>query len=136
MFESCIQLWRLCHDFRSGTIDPGDFRHHRHLAVALCYAAVMTPEVAVESFREDLLRMVRPWGHERKYHETITRFWLGVAAHYLRARGEKQCLATTANGFLERLGDKGLIERHYSPALLFSDEARSSWVKPDRIAMP
>jgi hypothetical protein len=90
MFESCMQLWRLYHDFRSGAIDPGDFRHHQHLAVALCYASVMPPEVAVECFREDLLRMVRPWGHERKYHETITRFWLAVAAHYLRAQSEKQ----------------------------------------------
>ena len=136
MFESCARLWRLYHDFRSGTIAPGDFRHRQHLAVALCYAAVMPSEVAVESFREDLLRMVRPWGHERKYHETITCFWLAVAAHYVQAHGEKRCLKTTANAFVERFGDKTLIERHYSPALLFSDEARSSWIEPDRIAMP
>jgi hypothetical protein len=136
VFQSCAQLWRLHRDFRSGTIAPADFRHRRHLAVALCYAAVLPADAALGSFREDLLRMIKPWGHERKYHETITRFWLAVAAHHLRAYGEERCLATIANAFVERFGDKTLIERHYSPALLFSDEARSSWVEPDRIAMP
>jgi hypothetical protein len=136
MFESCTQLWRLVHAFRSGFIGPADFGHRRHLAVALCYAAVMPEDAALASFREDLLRMIRRWGHERKYHETITRFWLAVAAHYLRTQPETQCLATTANGFVERFADKTLIECHYSPALLFSDEARASWITPDRLAVP
>jgi hypothetical protein len=136
VFQSCTQLWRLYHDFRSGAISPADFRHRHHLAIALCYAAILPADAALASFREDLLRMVKPWGHERKYHETITHFWLAVAAHYLREHGRERCLATTANAFVERFDDKGLIERHYSPALLFSDEARSNWVEPDRIAVP
>lgn len=136
MFESCAQLWSVVHAFRSGAIGPAEFRHRHHLAVALCYAAVMPAEAALESFREDLLRTIVRWGHERKYHETITRFWLAVAAHYVRLHGEAQCLAKVANGFIERFGDKTLIERHYSPALLFSDEARSHWIAPDRIALP
>jgi len=136
MFESCAQLWKLVNRFRSGTIGPADLRHREHLAIALCYAAIMPANAALESFREDLLRLTRSWGHESKYHETITRFWLAVAAHHMRSQGEARCLATAANGFIDRYGDKTLIEKHYSPALLFSAVARSNWVAPDRIAMP
>jgi hypothetical protein len=136
MFESCTQLWSLVHAFRTGAMGLAGFRHRHHLAVALCYAAIMPAEAALESFRKDLLRMLGRWGHEPKYHETITRFWLAVATHYLRSHSETPCLATTANAFIERFGDKTLIEQHYSPALLFSDEARSHWIAPDRIAVP
>src|ERR1700730_17544187 len=83
------------------------------------------------SFRADLVRLISPWGQERKYHETITRFWLSLAAHYLESQTPGRCLAAVANDFVERFGDKTLVDRHYSRAVLASHEARTGWVAPD-----
>jgi hypothetical protein len=48
--------------------------------------------------------------------------------------------ATTQEGLekleLEKLMDKKYIEKFYSPELLASDEARTSFVEPDRAALP
>jgi hypothetical protein len=92
----------------------------------------MPLDEAVEAFRADLLRLIQPWGHERKYHETITRFWLSVAAHYLDAEGkDARCTADVANGFVQRFGDKALIYRHYSTEVLAA--AHTQWISPDRL---
>ena len=136
MFESCTRLWALFYAFRAGEIDAAEFRHRQHLAVALCYASLMAPERALEAFRSDLLRLLRGWEHEGKYHETITRFWLGVAGHFVRSLGADRCLAQAANDFISRFGDKSLIERHYSAARLWSPAARNGWVDPDALPVP
>ncbi|MBC5824683.1 MAG: hypothetical protein GIW99_03795 [Candidatus Eremiobacteraeota bacterium] len=112
MFKSCGQLWSFFHSFRSGKVDLEAFRHRQHLSVALCYAAVLPVGEAVSAFREDLLSNLCPLGLESKYSETITRFWIELAAHYLAQHGAERCLADVANAFAERFGDKGAIAQH------------------------
>jgi hypothetical protein len=136
MFDSCADLWTLFYSFRTGTISAGDFHHRHHLAVALCYASLMPLDDALVAFRTDLLRLVRQWGHERKYHETITHFWLAVAAHYVGTQGERRCAASIANDFVEAFGDKSIIERHYTRPVLVSPAARAAWIVPDLMPLP
>lgn len=136
MYKSCADLWKFFHAFRSGGVDRNDFHHRQHLAVALCYASIMPFSQALDAFRSDLFALIGAWGHERKYHETITHFWLAVAAHYYASRGNDRCLAELANEFVRDFGDKSLIERHYSPVLLWSPAARAEWICPDREAIP
>jgi len=129
--QSCRQLWASFHAFRSGNVDLAGFRHRQHLEIALCYAASMPLALAHAAFRADLLNALRPLGLMGKYSDTITYFWLSVAAHCLAQRSDDECLARVADEFTARFGDKRLIERHYSPALLAADEARARWIEPD-----
>jgi hypothetical protein len=122
--------------FHEGTIAPAGFHHRQHLALAVCFASLMPLEDAVDAFRADLLRHVRAWGHEEKYHETITRFWLTVAAHHVKSCGPEPCLAHVASEFVERFDDKTMIERHYSRAVLASAAARAGFVEPDLLPLP
>ncbi len=136
MFETCSELWSLFNSFRSGAIELAGFRHRQHLAVALCYAALLPDGEALIAFRDDLLKLIRPLGAEGKYSETITGFWMRVAAHYLADRGHGRCLAQIANEFVEQFADKGLISRHYSSAVLADPKARLQWIEPDVLPVP
>jgi hypothetical protein len=136
MFQSCAQFWTLVERFRAGSIALADFGHRQHLAVACAYASTMSSDRALEAFRTDLLRFISPFGHERKYHESVTRFWLHLARHYVEVYGAGRCTALVANDFVERFADKTLIERHYTPARLWSAAARAAWMEPDLLPLP
>ena len=123
MFDSCSEVWGLMVAFRSGR-HLAEFRHRHHLALALCYASLYPEGADVETFRDDLLRHLAPLGHQRKYHETITRFWFDLARHFLDVEGSGRCMCDVANAFIDRFADKTMIERHYDREVLYSEAAR------------
>ena len=130
MFDDCVDVWRLMHSFQAGTLTAHAFGHKHHLALALCYAALYPQGAEVDAFRHDLLRHVAPLRQAQKYHETITRFWLEVARHFLATEGRGRCMASIADDFVRRFADKTLIERHYDRDVLYSQAARERWVPP------
>ncbi len=71
------------------------------------------------------------------YHETVTVAFAKVIYHR-RLSGEK---SATWNEFQERHPDllskeSPILYAYYSPELLGSDQARESFVEPDRLALP
>jgi hypothetical protein len=68
------------------------------------------------------------------YHETITRFWLGLVRH-ARVLVPCQSFDAVLAGHPQLLEGTTLL-RHYSRTLLASDRARSYFVPPDLAPLP
>ena len=100
----------------SGRLPGEQMDHAAHLRLALIFRG--DPGKA----RDVLYRYVVRVGASVKFNETLTWFWLrAVNAH----EGDLTALLKTP------LADTNLPLRHWSPGLLWSDEARSGWVEPD-----
>ena len=118
--------------FESCETDKGDFKHEHHLIVAVCYLQDLSVAEATEKLRASLFRFVDHHGVDRKkYHETITVFWLQIVAEKLRDLPRESSLLTKCNVVVESLCDAGLMLEYYSAELLFSDKAREEFVRPD-----
>jgi len=126
--------------FESATLPQGEWTHRAHLTVALWYASHHGPAEALERMRSGILRLNRAHGvpttSTRGYHETITRFYMRVVTHHVRAEPARGDWAERANHAYQRLGARDLPLRHYSEARLKSVAARTGWVEPDLRPLP
>jgi hypothetical protein len=102
--------------FTEGTLPASEWTHRAHLTVALWYASHHAPAEALRLMRDGILRLNQAHGvpntPTRGYHETITRFYMHVVAHHLRAEPADQDRAGRANRVYQRLGARDLPLRH------------------------
>ena len=119
--------------FEAGTLD--EFHHKDHIRVAWIYLR----KYGVYEGSRRIINGIRNFAASRNqhnlYHETITRFWIRAVAHHIQEAPE----ISTFCGFCRnapRLLDSKLIQCHYSPTLLKSDEARMIFTSPDRMELP
>jgi hypothetical protein len=84
---------------------------------------------AANKMRDTLRRFAEAAGKPEKYHETITLFWVHLLS---RAHGTKhgKRLEEIVHANPQLL-EKNFPLAYYSAELLFSDEARTSWVEPN-----
>ncbi len=123
--------------FESGAIPAADFDHRSHVRLAyvrLCQGGVDSAHAAV---REGLLGFLTHHGIDpsAKYHETLTRGWLLAVKIAMDSGPETASAAEFIAANPALLNSKALLE-HYSKDLLFSDEARRSFVEPDLTPIP
>jgi hypothetical protein len=109
--------------------DNHEFYHSRHLAVAAWYLTFFPPELALEKMRASLLRFTQHHGR-KAYHETITRFWLLMVQQFLQTAPGS--LPQQVNELIHRYNDKNLLFEFYDRERVMSEEARQSWVEPNR----
>jgi hypothetical protein len=67
----------------------------------------------------------------RGYHETLTRFWVGIVAGFLKERGGRSELELVNELIESYAGRSGLWRDYYSFDLLKSAESRRGWIEPD-----
>lgn len=120
--------------FERGTIPPEGFDHAAHVYAAWCCLGRYGEKAGQERFVAALRRFVRLHNAEPKYHETITRALLGLIAGRATPDGGWESFRRDNEDLLE--DGLGLLLRHYSEALLFSDTARTEFVEPDRRPLP
>jgi hypothetical protein len=81
--------------------------------------------------RESLNRFLQHNGVDpSKYHETLTQAWI-LAVHHFMNKSEK---ANSAESFIEQhpeMLDSKIMMTHYSAEVLFSEEARNTFVQPN-----
>src|SRR5438093_1896833 len=113
-----------------GEIANEDFRHASHLHVAWVYLTESSSvQQAADKMSHTLRRFAAAAGKPKKYHETITLFWVHLLSRaYADSRGERLEEIVHAN---PRLLEKNFPLAYYSSGRLFSDEARTSWLEPD-----
>lgn len=120
----------------SGALPPVSFDHRAHVRLAYLNLAEQSVDAALVSFRATLQAFIRVHGIDAtKYHETITVAWLMAVRHFMDGAGA----CASADEFIERcprLLDTSIMMTHYSPARLFSAEARASFVAPDLMPIP
>jgi hypothetical protein len=121
--------------FEAHIVTPAQFTHAAHVRLAYVYLAQYEVEPAVRRMREALLSFIERNGIPRsKFHETITRAWVLAVGHFMDR--------STSTSFAEfvaknpELLDSKIMLTHYSARVLFSADARESFLEPDLDPIP
>ena len=106
------------------------FGHAEHLTVALWYLSRLPEAEASERVRAGLRRL-SALDNDGRYNETLTIFWLKAVAAFLSDADPNLPLSVLRERLVARFADPRVVFDHYSPELLNSQEAKTSWVEPD-----
>ena len=131
--------WQTDAEFRESlercAIPNHAFRHRDHLRLAWIYLRETDLDTAAKRLSESIRRYARHHGSMQKYHETLTQAWARIVALAIAEAPS----AVTFGALLSahpHLLDKDLPLKHFSPGLLWSDDARARWVEPDLRPFP
>jgi hypothetical protein len=131
-FETDEEVADLLRRVETCVIDPDEFKHVHHLAVALLYALRLTEHEALVRMRESLLRLLNHHGlGAQVYHETLTAFWIRRVCAFVRDAQPGRPISELANALSAQCGDPRLVFNYYSKELIDSQEARDGWMEPD-----
>ena len=121
--------------FEACTVAPSQFNHEAHVRLAYIYLAEYDAESAVQRMRDALLNFLEHNGIPRsKFHETLTRAWVLAVEHFMN-----RSTSISAADFIaknQELLDSKIMLTHYSASVLFSADARASFVEPDLDPIP
>ncbi|TPX63248.1 hypothetical protein SpCBS45565_g06763 [Spizellomyces sp. 'palustris'] len=133
-----------------GALSFEEWTHRAHLRMAWIYLREAgSKEAAYPYIKKAILTHNATNAHliKHPYNETITRFYLHLID--LAVRNDNHSGNTKSNepcdpipDFLEFLSkhpfleDRSVIGRYYSPATLISDQAKTTWLGPDRNPLP
>ena len=107
-----------------------EFTHARHLTVACWYLSTFSRQDALERMQRGLQNFIAHHG-KQGYHETITRFWMELLAHYLCQCPQAVTLTSKVNEALRQFARKDVLYSFYSRDRVMSDAARAAWIEPD-----
>jgi hypothetical protein len=123
-------------DFEACLIPPTEFNHRAHVRLAYVYLSENDIDTAHQCMRTALFSFIKHNGIDvAKYHETITRAWIMAVRHFM----ENTPSCESYEAFIEgnpRMLDSKIMMTHYSSSVLFTDEARSTFVEPDLQPIP
>ena len=140
-FHSDAEIEHIGDGLLACTLARAEWTHEAHLA-ATTYLSLRRPDVNLD---EDLPGIIRrynasvgtPNSDSEGYHETITRVFLNGVRLFLGEANPKEPLHDLVNELLlSPMGRRDWPLRFYSPARLFSVEARRSFVQPDLAVLP
>ncbi|KPJ75270.1 MAG: hypothetical protein AMS19_14115 [Gemmatimonas sp. SG8_23] len=123
----------LIRSFEDLTLDPEAFDHSEHVRLAYAYLRQYDLPTSLSRYRAGLRALVAHLGSPEKYHETVT-CGLIVLIHERMARSRD---VSTWAGFMQENPDllrwrDGAFFDYYSPEILASDLARTTFVLPGR----
>ena len=122
--------------FEACEVPADSFDHAGHVRLAYVYLCEHTVDAAVVRMKDALLAFLTHLGvSHTKYHETITRAWIMAVSHFM----SESIPCESAAAFMAnnpRLLDSKIMLKHYSAEVLFSPEARQSFVKPNIRPIP
>lgn len=117
--------------FERGEIRNEDFHHREHLRVAWAFLRDSnSTEEACDRMRAAIRAFASKAGHAKKYHETLTVFWVRLLAEVRKhVDGAKELDSLfPAHAFLL---DKDAPLAWYTRTRLYGDDARLTWLAPD-----
>ncbi len=139
-YTNDAELHALTERFIARTLPKPDWTHAAHFAVGLCLLDDKTRDAFTEM--PGLIRNYNeatgvPNTDSDGYHETITVASL-LAARAFRARyADNAALHRVLEDLMESaFGKSTWLLEHWSKSLLFSPEARRSWIAPDLKPLP
>jgi hypothetical protein len=123
-------------DFIAGRITPAQFNHRAHVRLAYVLLTDAGVDEAAGQMRSALHAFLAHHGIDPvKYHETMTRAWILAVRHFM----DRTEQSASADEFIDanpELLDAKIMLTHYSAAVLFSPEARSTFIEPDIQQIP
>ena len=140
-FVSAAAVIRVGEGLLARTLPRAEWTHEAHLA-ATTYLLVRHPELDLGKVLPTLIRRYNESvggvnSDTEGYHETITQVFLRGVRLFLEESNTDEPLDKLVNGLLHSpMGKRDWPLRFYSPARLFSGEARRVFVSPDLAALP
>jgi hypothetical protein len=140
-FHSDAEIEHIGEGLLGRTLPRAEWTHEAHLA-ATTYLLLKRPDVDID---KELPGIIRRYNESvggvnsdtEGYHETITRASLHGVRLFLSETDPKEPLHELVNELLlSPMGRRDWPLRFYSPARLFSVEARRAFVPPDVAAFP
>jgi hypothetical protein len=141
LFASDADVIHIGEGLLSRKLPRAEWTHEAHVA-ATAYLLLKRPDIDVDA---RLPEMIRSYNESvggvnddtQGYHETITRVFLRGVQLFLEEANAKEPLHELVNELLlSPMGRRDWPLRFYSPARLFSVEARREFVTPDLAALP
>ena len=121
--------------FEAHAVRPTEFGHEAHIRLAYIYLAEHDVESAIQRMRQALLAFIDHNGIPRsKFHETITRAWILAVRHFMDRSATSSSIDFLSKN--QKLLDSRIMLTHYSASVLFSPDARASFVEPDLDPIP
>lgn len=121
--------------FLAGALPKSAWTHEAHLRVALWHVLRYGPAEALDRMRQGIRAYNQATGVVNSdtggYHETITRFYVGMIETFVRQNDTGLSQDILADRLVAQAGDRELPLRFYSRARLDSVAARRHWVEPD-----
>jgi len=126
--------------FESCKMAPSDFNHQAHIRLAYIYLSEHDAARAHNKMKSALVNFL---AHNNvdpsKYHETVTKAWILAVRHFMKQSTDSSFTASSATDFITKnpkLLDKNIMLTHYSGELLFSDQARVTFIEPNLDPIP
>ena len=141
LFTSDAEIERIGEGLLARTLPRADWTHEAHLA-ATTYLLLRRPEIDLDLALPGIIRAYNESvggvnDDMQGYHDTITRVSLHGVRLFLAEADRSEPLHELVNDLLRSpMGKRAWPLRFYSPELLFSVEARRSFVSPDLRALP
>jgi len=141
LFTTDAEIERIGEGLLARTLPRSDWTHEAHLA-ATTYLLTRRPDVNID---DELPGIIRRYNESvggvnsdsEGYHETITRVFLHGVRLFLAEADPSETLHELVNELLlSPMGRRDWPLRFYSPARLFSVDARRHFVRPDIAALP
>jgi len=126
--------------FLSRTLPITQWTHHAHLRVGLWHVLQCGAVRSLGLLRDRISAYNESTGvantDRSGYHETLTRFYVGLIDSFSRRVDRLQPFEELARELIAGYGDRELPLRFYSRERLFSVPARRSWLPPDLTPLP
>ena len=141
LFTSDADVVHVGEGLLARTLPREEWTHEAHLA-ATTYLLLRHPEIDLDEVLPGIIRSFNESiggvnSDSEGYHETITRVFLHGVRLFLSEADRSEPLHELVNELLlSPMGRPDWPLRFYTPARLFSVEARRSCVKPDIGALP
>lgn len=122
----------LCSEFRRHSLPRAEWTHRAHLVVCWVTLQTLDERSALRELRSAISSYNVATGTENSdssgYHETLTRYYVAAVAS-LATDGLDAVLSAD-------VCSRSAPARHWSRELLFSPQARLSWIEPDLQPLP
>lgn len=122
--------------FFDRTMPPAGFNHQGHVRVAWLLLRRHPVDEVVVLACDGIQDLARHLGVPDKYHRTLSEALVRLMAHGGAARPELSWADFQQANHALMTDARGLLARHYSPEILASTLARTSFVAPDRRPLP
>ncbi|HVU29350.1 MAG TPA: hypothetical protein VHE36_03025 [Sphingomicrobium sp.] len=140
-FHSDAEIERIGEGLVSRSLPRSEWTHEAHLA-ATTYLLLKRPDIDLDNELPGLIRRYNESvggvnSDTEGYHETITRVFLHGVRLFLAEADPAEPLHELVNELLlSPMGRRDWPLRFYSPARLFSVDARRNFLEPDLAALP
>jgi hypothetical protein len=140
-FHSDAEIEHIGEGLVSRALPRSEWTHEAHLA-ATTYLLLKRPDIDLDNELPGLIRRYNESvggvnSDTEGYHETITRVFLHGVRLFLAEADPAEPLHELVNELLlSPMGRRDWPLRFYSPARLFSVDARRSFLEPDLAALP